>query len=671
MKHTLESHLNPRWLLNPRTPIVLLSALFAACATAQDTWRSELYPEDWDPQVTLSEVDFRTDEFIQDFSYAGYHRGERIIPWVQGPVFDVTEYDADASGANDSTLAIQAAIDAAAAAGGGVVYLPAGEYRISRRPGQSYALAVRSSNLVLRGAGTERTFIINTSHEMRQAQAILVAPAGGSNWTASRSQPVNITEDYTGPTKTVQIANLRGFEVGQWIAVQNRFTDQVSENGSFVQDVKMDLASPNPSWLGQGESLGGTIDYRMITAIDEENRELTLDAPTRWFLLQRDNARVYYVDPHLEEVGLEGFSIGNLRHPSTDNFADSAYNNTGSPAYDVHSSYLINLTRVLNSWVRDVHSYNPGNNNTIHILSNGLVLDWSRAVTVERVQMQRAQYGGGGGNGYMIRLNSVNEILVQDSLVAFCRHGFVMWRMQNSGNVIRNSYDGVTGVQLSNAGNFQGTGGRGSDHHGLFSHSNLFEGNTLDTSFLEAAFRGTSGGSIPHAQTSSQVLFWNQIGLSYHPSYPYIVHSQQAGRGYIIGTQGEAPNVRTTPRISGSGPFTDPVDRTEGIGESENLYPQSLYEDQVVTRFQREGRILPPWQGAEDHGEGIYQLAGWGNVILADSHPYIYHFGSGWWYFEGRDYSSIYLYSFEKDAWFWSNRYILPNMWNVSEEEWQ
>lgn len=671
MKPTPRTPLNLRRIFNPSMPIVLLCALFAACVSAQETWRSELYPEDWNPEVTLSGVDFRTDEFIQDFSYAGYHRGERIIPWVQGPVFDVTEYDADPTGGTDSTLAIQAAINAAAAAGGGVVYLPAGEYRISRRPGQSYAIVIRSSNIVLRGAGTERTFIINTSHEMRQAQAILVAPAGGSNWLTARSQPVPLTEDYTGPTKTIRVANTGDFSVGQWIAVQNRFTDQVNAEGSFVEDVNMQLSSPNPSWLGLGESLGGTIDYRMITAVDEDNNELTLDAPTRWFLLQRDNARVYSVDAHLEEVGLEGFSIGNLRHPSTGNFADSAYNNTSSPAYDVHASYMINLTRVINSWVRDVHSFNPGNNNTIHLLSNGLVLDWSRAVTVERVQMQRAQYGGGGGNGYMIRLNSVNEVLVQDCLVAFCRHGFVMWRMQNSGNVIRNSDDQVTGVQLSNAGNVQGTGGRGSDHHGLLSHSNLFEGNRLDTSFLEAAFRGTSGGAIPHAQTSSQVLFWNQIGINYHPTYRYIVHSQQAGRGYIIGTQGPASDVRTDPRISGSASFTNPVDRAEGIGESENLYPQSLYEDQLVKRFQREGLALPPWQGAEEQGEGIYLVPGWGNVLFADTHPYIYHFGSGWWYFEGRDYNSIYLYSFAQDAWFWSNRYILPHMWNIAGEEWQ
>ena len=41
------------------------------------TWRSSLYPADWKPPVGLS---FAGDKMIQDFSYAGYRRGEVGIP---------------------------------------------------------------------------------------------------------------------------------------------------------------------------------------------------------------------------------------------------------------------------------------------------------------------------------------------------------------------------------------------------------------------------------------------------------------------------------------------------------------------------------------------------------------------------------------------------------------
>ena len=66
---------------------------------AAEPWRSSLYPKDWRPGYADAQG-----RFLHDFSYAGYHRGERALPDVAGPVFDVTAapYGADASGAKCS-----------------------------------------------------------------------------------------------------------------------------------------------------------------------------------------------------------------------------------------------------------------------------------------------------------------------------------------------------------------------------------------------------------------------------------------------------------------------------------------------------------------------------------------------------------------------------------------
>ena len=64
-----------------------------------------------------------------------------------GPVFNVSDYGATGDGVTDDTAAIQAALNAAFSAGGGVVSLPGGVYATSA------ALVIPGSNVVLRGAG--------------------------------------------------------------------------------------------------------------------------------------------------------------------------------------------------------------------------------------------------------------------------------------------------------------------------------------------------------------------------------------------------------------------------------------------------------------------------------------------------------------------------------------
>lgn len=67
--------------------------------------------------------------------------------------FDVIDYKADPSGQENSAAAIQSAIDAAEAAGGGVVYIPAGKYKITTR-------IVNKEKVSILGDGPGNTIII-------------------------------------------------------------------------------------------------------------------------------------------------------------------------------------------------------------------------------------------------------------------------------------------------------------------------------------------------------------------------------------------------------------------------------------------------------------------------------------------------------------------------------
>jgi len=73
--------------------------------------------------------------------------------------FNAKDYGAKGDGVTDDREAIQAAIDAASAAGGGTVYLPPGEYRVSGGAEASDGCLMLKDNVYLQGAGMGETVI--------------------------------------------------------------------------------------------------------------------------------------------------------------------------------------------------------------------------------------------------------------------------------------------------------------------------------------------------------------------------------------------------------------------------------------------------------------------------------------------------------------------------------
>jgi len=98
------------------------------------------------------------------------------------PVYNVCDYGADATGANESAAAIQTALNAAAAAGGGLVLVPAGIYNISQ-------ILQIGSGVTLQGDGMGAT-TIRAADGFSPAQVgalkgltilVVAGSAGGSN----------------------------------------------------------------------------------------------------------------------------------------------------------------------------------------------------------------------------------------------------------------------------------------------------------------------------------------------------------------------------------------------------------------------------------------------------------------------------------------------------------
>jgi hypothetical protein len=86
---------------------------------------------------------------LPDFSYAGYHSGEKEIPEIKIKA-NVRDFGAAGDGKHDDS---QAFIDAVAATENGAIFIPEGRYKITK------IIEIKKSNIVLRGAGTDKTVL--------------------------------------------------------------------------------------------------------------------------------------------------------------------------------------------------------------------------------------------------------------------------------------------------------------------------------------------------------------------------------------------------------------------------------------------------------------------------------------------------------------------------------
>lgn len=519
----------------------LLNLLLITSLSGQ-TWRSSLYPKGWYPGY--HDIQGR---FLHDFSYAGYHAGEREIPISTSNIIDVTTapFNADSSGANDATSAIQNALDSAGKAGGGVVYLPQGIYKIST--GDSYALWIRYSNVVLRGAGKDKTFIYNESYSIRSKSIILIKPQSGGDWYTPEGNTEKLTQDVKTQDTIIAVENGNKYKTGDWIVLTSNVT------AGFIADHKM-----TGLW---NTSLPGVAFYRQIKTISGNN--IQLDVPVRYYLKTRDNARIYLLNKHLQECGIENLSIGNRENPLS-GWGSTDFSVSGTGAYNIHASQLVSFYFTVNSWMKNVSTYKPSvNKENYHICSNGLLLEKSRFITVDSCYFGHPQYEGEGGNGYMYTLRC-SECLIKNSVGDNGRHNYDFKSMFSSGNVIYK----CTGKNSSLA----------SDFHMHLSMANLFDNHTVDGDLLEAAYRPY--GTIQHGQTTTESVFWNTTGIKGMGGSTNIIKSQQWGWGYIIGTQGNATGVSTP-----GGNNTEPIDFVEGKGKGTTLEPTSLYEDQLHLRL--------------------------------------------------------------------------------------
>lgn len=530
----MQTRRSGRWLRRVAVGVaaLVLVALGPSAPADDETWRSELYPDDWTPATTAEDG-----RFLHDHSFAGFRLGERLPPRVVGPVVDaVAEHGADPTGLTDSTDAIQGAIDAAAGLGGGVVFLPEGVYRCDD------LLTVTGNGVVVRGAGPGRTLLRFTrDHDMTDRAGLTI------RGSVTRGPDLELAAD--GETRSVSVAveDASSLAPGDDVAVGWVITDEfVAEHGMTGT-----WRAFNGSWR--------PFFRRTVTAIDTSSAPhvVTLDVPLRYPAKLRDGASLRREQEYVRECGVESLSVCNAV--------------SRSAAWDHDRAHAVELRDVSDAWVRNVHSAPPPDDpEGDHLQSGGVLVVESRRVTVEGCSMRRAQHRGGGGNGYLFEVSRSGEVLFADCEASDGRHNFIQnWGFGTSGCVFLRCRSERSRAFFAEFDPF------GLPAYCEFHHS-LATANLIDSCHLEDGWYAGNRGdeSTGAGQTSTECTFWNLAGGG-------LLRSFQFGHGYVVGP-GDLTVLTTVglPNSGGTAP-EDTVERGPGDGV---LEPASLHADQLARR---------------------------------------------------------------------------------------
>ena len=455
----------------------------------------------WTPGVWTDYVAHGPDgNRLPDFSHAGCVMGRHPAPFESGPLFDVTgpPFNAVPGDGRDDTTAIQAAIDAAAGAGGGVVFMPRGRYDVHSTPDAPF-LQIRNSGIVLRGEGSHgagTTLHLGAPGKADRVRRLVSVPAADEarHWAAvailggeDRRELTRYRQTMRRGNRIAGVVDSAGLSPGQTVIVE--FVDPAidpARPGPQKADLAAQLTAPFKLGAMQTDTFGGaakTHTWRVKIEEIIDSQTIRLDRPARFDQWLRYDARIYAVGG-VHDVGIEHLRIqsswpGAYRHHKP--FIDKKGRIIRTAK---EQDYLWNgiwISHATDGWVRDV---------TFKDLTQGIIVCRSSDLSMEDIEF----HGLDGHAG--ITIAHSNDTLVRDvDYYQRLVHPVTLTMMAN-GNVVTRCtvhYEGRDDTSQADAV---------IDFHGIFPYENLFDN-------LKGVYVCPGGdlSVMPHAGVRN--VFWN------------------------------------------------------------------------------------------------------------------------------------------------------------------
>ena len=406
---------------------------------------------------------WKRDSILPDWSFAGYHQGNRPIPKPTNDLL-VTDFGAVGDGETDCTEAFQKAILEGA---GNTILIPAGTYLISDR------LKLHEPNTALIGEGTDKSILFFT----RGLQEIEPTPAttgGGMETTAwswsggiitlgkssgaggSRKTP--IASEASRGESTFDVEDGSDYEPGTECLIQVTDTAERTLLNYLHRGRTGDISrlSSRPMTVTQP-----------VTVKEVTGNQITIDQRLRFDLRSEWNPVVAHYSNQSQEIGIADFTIRFPERPYRGHWMEDGLN--GFEIKGVHN-WARNI-RVQNS---DSGAYITGAWSTV----DGLVIEAER---------EAHDSGNTGHHGLTVQ---GRECLVTNFVIDTKFFHDITVSNNSYGNVISKG----KGIDLS------------LDHHRAAPYENLFTEIDLGEGTRVWNSGGTGGKGL---HTASGATFWN------------------------------------------------------------------------------------------------------------------------------------------------------------------
>lgn len=347
---------------------------------------------------------------LPDFSYAGYHNGEKDLPSnLNYKVFDVTTFGAIPDDEISDKVAIQKAIKAANQNGSGIVFFPKGRFLINEDGDDNSTIVCKGSKIIFKGSGSKiggtELFMKNTL-QPQDPTKLWTVPSIFSFTSGGKDVKIGeVISSAAVGSFDLQLSATQGLKKGDWIVLK------ILDNNPELIKSEFGELEVNPTWTYiKDKGLEVKVFYQ-ISKINDNTISLLapisypIDAKYKWEVYKFANS---------EEVGIEDLAfVGNwkeqfVHHRSWQD--DSGYS-------------LIKMSKLTNSWMKNCRFTDCSDAVSIGVGANISVLNC--VVTGNSGHMAIASNGGTN----VLIAKCVDEASQWHSFgVSHCSMNTVIWK---------------------------------------------------------------------------------------------------------------------------------------------------------------------------------------------------------------------------------------------------